>query len=249
MTYYKNNTCKPINNRCNFKVKVFGCCNPDDIILDENRPETLNWSETSITNILHLDSAKPSVENIEQIHAEANVTNVKLVETAYCFKSNVYDLVKLDSDGNPIILANGQYCLEEKDVIFYLAPLEPLFNEYGNYINGRKLIVEGDLIEKMVYTSDLNTKTVHTVDYKTPFSAFIIPYTSINGKPKFYKVVDPINPTCLITIMAYRSDEITIDLYEEFTSEVYIEDISVTPIDSNTIFKNVSLFLTAKPIL
>lgn len=245
MTY---NSCKPTNYKCDFKVQTFGCCNPCAIVLDADKPETLNWSEVSIPKILYLQSETPGIENIEQIHAKAEITNVKLVETPYCFKSKVYDLVKLDNNGKPIILVNGNYDIAEKDVVFYLAPLEPLCNESGSYINGRKLIVEGNLIEKIVYTADVNIQSVHSVNYKTPFSSFIIPYTKVEGMPKSYSVIDPLNPTYLITITAYKSDELIIDLYEEFTGEVYIEDIYITNLDSNTMFKNVSLFLTAKPI-
>lgn len=47
-------------------------------------------------------------------------------------------------------------------------------NEEGKIITGRKLIVEGELVQAVTYTADVPEQTVHTAHFVVPFSAFIV---------------------------------------------------------------------------
>lgn len=51
--------------------------------------------------------------------------------------------------------------------------LPPLFNQEGTAITGKKLIIEGVLRQKIVYSAVL-TQCVHAVHFDMPFSAFIV---------------------------------------------------------------------------
>ncbi|MEG2985884.1 MAG: hypothetical protein RR835_14395, partial [Peptostreptococcaceae bacterium] len=64
-----------------------------------------------------------------------------------------------------------------------------------------------------------------------------------------YYIIDPADPQTLLSIVAYRADELVIDLCEDFCVDAYIEDVYITPLDCRTMFKNVTLFLRAKPSL
>ncbi|MGL4911010.1 MAG: DUF3794 domain-containing protein [Romboutsia sp.] len=246
MAYNKKN-CSLGKCGCDFGAKIFGSCNTSQILLDAKKPETLNWTEISVPEILKVPDKKPDIEHIDQVHAKAEITSVKLIETPYHFNSVTYDLAKLDADGKPVFDTAGNVVALETDVLFYLSPLKAIPNAEGTCLTGRKLIVEGNLIQKIVYTADVAVQSVHSAHYEIPFSAFIIPYTKVEGNPVSYTVIDPKDPKKTIVITGYRADELVIDLCEDFCVDAFIEDIYITAMDCRTIFKNVTLFLRAKP--
>ncbi len=47
-------------------------------------------------------------------------------------------------------------------------------NEEGTLLTGWKLVIEGLLCQKVVYTGDVAQQTVHSAHFKVPFSAFIM---------------------------------------------------------------------------
>lgn len=49
-----------------------------------------------------------------------------------------------------------------------------LKNEEGTRLTGRKLIIEGLLRQKIMYTAAVPEQSVHTVHFDVPFSAFIV---------------------------------------------------------------------------
>ncbi|MGL4913857.1 MAG: DUF3794 domain-containing protein [Romboutsia sp.] len=233
---------------CDFGAKIFGSCNTAQILLDANKPETLNWTEISVPEILKVPDKKPDIEHIDQVHAKAEITSVKLIETPYHFESVTYDLAKLDDKGVPVLDPSGNVVPLETDVLFYLSPLQTIPNEEGTCLTGRKLIVEGNLIQKIVYTAEVAVQSVHSAHYEIPFSAFIIPYTKVDGDPKSYTVIDPTDPTKTKVIVGYKADELVIDLCEDLCVDAFIEDVYITAMDCRTMFKNVTLFLRAKPV-
>ena len=124
-------------------------------------------------------------------------------------------------------------------------------NAEGTCLSGRKLIIEGTLKQKIVYTAEVDTQSVHSAHYEVPFMAFIIPYAKFEGLTyqKNIEVYDPVtNGPISINGYVYNPDEgITVDLCEEFTIEKCIEDVYVYALDPRRIFKNVTVFLKAKP--
>lgn len=127
-------------------------------------------------------------------------------------------------------------------------------NEEGTYLTGRKLIVEGVLRQKVVYTGLVPTQSVHSVHNEIPFTAYIIPYAKFEGltyQRDITVIADPAGDPCdTITIDGFAYDPANppvVDLCEEFCVNGYVEDIFANTLDCRTIFKNVTLFLLAKP--
>lgn len=85
----------------------------------------------------------------------------------------------------------------------------------GQRLTGRKLIVEGELIQKIEYVADEPAQSVHAAHFTVPFSTYIV-----------------------LDSTDYSDGDVV-------TVVPYIEDIYVKQIDKRTIFKNVTLFLHA----
>lgn len=127
-------------------------------------------------------------------------------------------------------------------------------NEEGTCLSGRKLIVEGTLKQKVVYTGLVASQSVHSVHNEIPFTAYIIPYAKFEGleyEENITVIADPNGDPCdTITINGFAFDPANppvVDLCEEFCVKGYVEDIFAYAIDCRTIFKNITLFLLAKP--
>ena len=95
---------------------------------------------------------------------------------------------------------------------------EPVENAEGTMLTGKKLVVEGLLRQKIVYTAAVENQAVHAAHFDVPFSAFII--------------LDQNDP-----------------LTRKFKIDACIEDIFVTTISDREIFKNVTIFIKATPIV
>ena len=126
-------------------------------------------------------------------------------------------------------------------------------NEEGTCLSGRKLIVEGILKQKIVYTAEVETQSVHSAHYEIPFISYIIPYAKFENAEyqQDISVYDPeTNGSILVNgFIKTGTGDIVVDLDEEFSVDTCIEDIYVYALDKRTVFKNVTLFLkaTAKP--
>ena len=127
-------------------------------------------------------------------------------------------------------------------------------NAEGTCLTGRKLIVEGVLKQKIVYTAEVEEQSVHSAHYEVPFIAFLIPYAKFEnlGEPQTFTVYDEQLDLCR-EISAYQyADGITDngliqDLNEEFNVTACIEDIYVKALEPKKVFKNVTVFLKATP--
>lgn len=126
-------------------------------------------------------------------------------------------------------------------------------NEEGTCLSGRKLIVEGVLEQKAIYTALLPSQSVHTVENQIPFNAYIIPYASFEGLTYEEGLVvaeDPATPCVTSTVNGFLfnpDNPPKVDLCENFDVSVCVEDIFAYPVDERNIFKNTTLFLWAKP--
>lgn len=88
-------------------------------------------------------------------------------------------------------------------------------NQDGIRSTNKKLVVDGVLFQKIIYTSNEPTQTLITVNFDTPFSTYIVieADTSVSES--------------------------------KFSVNVYVEDVVIQMIDTRNIFKNVTLFLKA----
>lgn len=142
----------------------------------------------------------------------------------------------------------GAITLVGNTLYFALTP-----NEEGTYLTGRKLIVEGVLKQKVIYTGLVESQSVHSTHNEIPFTAYIIPYANFEGlnyEENVTVIADPANPCETITINGFAYDPSnppTVNLCEEFCVSGYVEDIFAYAMDTRTIFKNITLFLLAKP--
>lgn len=91
-------------------------------------------------------------------------------------------------------------------------------NAEGTQLTGKKLIVEGVLKQKIVYTADVPQQTVHSAHFDVPFSAFIV----INGATA---------------------------LDAKFCVKTCVEDVFVKALNPREVFKNVTVVLTAVPLV
>lgn len=198
---------------CDFNINVFGLCDTSKVKFSTsasvNYRRDYNWTEISVPEILCVPKQKPDIEHIDQVFVNVDITCVKLIETPkYLATIDNAGIIEydLDADGFPI----------------------PLPNEEGTYLTGRKLIIEGLLKQKVVYTAEVGCQSVHSAHFEIPFSSFIIVY------PKFE------NDEVVV-------DDAIVDLDETFCVNVCVEDVFIKKLDERTIFKNVTLFLNAKP--
>lgn len=101
-------------------------------------------------------------------------------------------------------------------------------NLEGKVSTGRKLIIEGQLCQKFVYTANEEEQSVHSAHFYVPFSAYIV----VPSEIKFT------NGTTTTTV-----DSLNID----FQVNACIEDVAVKMLDLRTILKQVTLLLYAVP--
>lgn len=121
-------------------------------------------------------------------------------------------------------------------------------NAEGTCLTGRKIIIEGVLEQKVVYTALVDEQSVHSASNEMPFTAYIIPYAKFEG-------IEPIEVTLVVgpnqceTVFAFPYDpnNFNVDLCEDFCVDVFIEDIFAYAMDERDVFKNITLFLQATP--
>ena len=210
--YYSSYNCN-----CDFSVNVVGVCDLSSIdftTLPNIAYKTdYNWTEISIPEVLLVPCKKPDIESIDKVLITVKILCAKLIETPKYLKINASvtpNIYELDANGFPI----------------------PLPNTEGTYLTGRKLLVEGVLKQKIIYTANVPDQSVHSVHFDVPFSSYIIVY------PKFTNAVN--NVATVDTAM--------VDLEQDFGVEACIEDVYIEALDERTIFKNVLLFLRAEPL-
>lgn len=103
-------------------------------------------------------------------------------------------------------------------------PISTTGNLEGKTLTGRKLIVEGNLCQKIVYTADEPEQSVHSAEFSVPFSAYIV-------VPKEY------------TFNSVVLD--SLDIHYEVNS--CIEDLSVELLNPRTFLKRATFLLYAIP--
>lgn len=105
----------------------------------------------------------------------------------------------------------------------------PMPNLEGKVLTGRKLIIEGQICQKVVYTANEPDQPVHSAHFYVPFSSFIvvpkdIVFTDANGVEIVRDALDV-----------------------NFDVNVCIEDAAVCVLDNRRILKQVTLMLSAVP--
>lgn len=371
---------------CNFNSKSFGISDVSKVCFNGADRTALNWSEISVPEILNVPAAKPDIENIDQVFADAVINCARLIETPYSFK--IYNLpldlafvpmtltalnALADIDIVPIVNAvnailviinvvpalapfvtslqnastavqnayialitevntaisalTGIVCITICDFVNLITPvisaanvllaalnalqaigaalveaanaIDPIVlgpavaaavavldaaiavvvtilntqilalcnildqlpnktqvlvlnsNAEDTCLSGRKLIIEGVLKQKVVYTGLVTEQSVHSATFDIPFNAFVIPYAKFVGLCFQENITVLTGVDCETIVVSgfpiNPNEEIVVDLCEEFDVDVFIEDIFITALSNRTIFKNVTLFFKATP--
>lgn len=111
-------------------------------------------------------------------------------------------------------------------------PVSPVDAD-GNYISnlegkkstGRKLIIEGQLCQKVVYTANEPDQPVHSAHFYVPFSSYIV----------------------VPQVITFNSGTTSDSMDVNFQVNACIEDVAVKMVDVRTILKQVTLLLYAVP--
>lgn len=171
--------------------------------------------------------------NISGLCNPTDVTNV-ISQYPYWIQMNIPETLSIPDqkpDMEQINSVNISVDIIRREVI--KVPVSPVTatGEYvsnleGKVSTGRKLIIEGQLCQKVVYTANEATQSVHSAHFYVPFSSYIVVPKEIsfdNG---------------LTTV-----DSLNID----FQVNACIEDVAVRMLDLRTILKQVTLLLYAVP--
>lgn len=113
---------------------------------------------------------------------------------------------------------------------------KPLTNEVevnleGKILTGRKLVVEGELCQKISYTSCTEEQSVHSAHFYMPFSAYIVVPLEIAAN--VFGDSDITSPV----------DSLDID----YQINACVEDVTARVLDDRTIIKQVTFLLYAVP--
>lgn len=111
----------------------------------------------------------------------------------------------------------------------YTAAGTPIPNLEGKLLSGRKLIIEGQLCQKVVYTALEPSQPVHSAHFYVPFSSFIV-------VPE--EVTFPVSGGGTVTEDSYNVS---------FDVNCCVEDVAVCALDARNILKQVTLMLYAVP--
>ena len=98
-------------------------------------------------------------------------------------------------------------------------------NLEGKVSTGRKLIIEGQLCQKVVYTANELEQPVHSAHFYMPFSSYIVVPNKIE----------------------FNANNIVDSLNVDFQVNACIEDVAVKMLDERNLLKQVTLLLYAVP--
>lgn len=121
-----------------------------------------------------------------------------------------------------------------KKVIVAPGPTGSTPEYYTNVENrrttGRKLIIEGVLLNVVTYTANVPDQAVHSAEFSIPFSAFIVLDRSI--------------------VLNCNGTTVTKDPLDlDFNIKTCIEDVYIESICERKVFKNITLLLQAIPVI
>lgn len=96
----------------------------------------------------------------------------------------------------------------------------------GKKLSGRKLIIEGELCQKISYTACDEEQSLHSAHFYVPFSAYVVVPAEVTFDP-LDGAIDTLNVN--------------------FQVNACVEDLYIKNFTCRTIFKNVTLLLQAVP--
>ena len=110
--------------------------------------DTDKWTEFYLPEIVDIPIVKPDIEGIVEIHSQIEIISQRVIKTPVVMGYT-------DDAGNSIA---G----------------EDIPNAECTNLTGRKLIIEGFLKQKVIYTAADDEQSLHSANFEIPFSTFII---------------------------------------------------------------------------
>ncbi|MCT4508395.1 MAG: DUF3794 domain-containing protein [Tepidibacter sp.] len=153
------------NNKVEKKIGTISCSSTGQ--LDENSVySSCGCEEDMLIEIKGLCSA----EKLENMDTGTTWTQVFIPEVL-CIPEQKPDVEQVAS-----IVARVEIISQRvvKTPIFKLEDGTILENNEGTKVTGRKLVIEGILRQKIIYTADVKEQSMHSAHFDVPFSAFII---------------------------------------------------------------------------
>lgn len=112
------------------------------------RPASDEWVQFYVPKILDIPTQKPDVEGIVSVNSCVEIISQRVVNT-------------------PVVTGYTRM-----DGVF--VPGEDIPNAEGTYLTGKKLIIEGIVRQKIIYTALAADQPLHSASFVIPFSTFII---------------------------------------------------------------------------
>lgn len=112
------------------------------------RPVSNQWVQFYVSKILDIPDQKPDIEGIVSVNSCVELISQRVVNT-------------------PVVTGYTQ-----SNGVF--VPGEDIPNAEGTYLTGKKLIIEGLIRQKVIYTALVADQSLHSASFVIPFSTFII---------------------------------------------------------------------------
>ena len=110
--------------------------------------DTDKWTEFYLPEIVDIPTQKPDMEGIVEVHSCVEIISQRVIKT-------------------PVVMG---YTNTAGNFISG----ENIPNAECTNLTGRKLIIEGLLKQKVIYTADDDEQSLHSANFEIPFSTFII---------------------------------------------------------------------------
>ena len=118
----------------------------NSILTCPNNTET--WVQFFIPEVIDIPAQKPDMEEVLSVHSSVQVISQRVIKT-------------------PTVTGYT-------NAAGVAIPGDEIDNAEGTRLTGRKLIVEGLLHQKVIYTADVPQQSVHSAHFSFPFSVFIV---------------------------------------------------------------------------
>ena len=111
-------------------------------------PASEQWVQFSVPKILDIPAQKPDMEGIVSVNSSVKIISQRVINT-------------------PVV---SGYTRPDGTVV----PGEDIPNGECTHLTGKKLIIEGMILQKIIYTAAVPDQALHSATYTIPFSVFII---------------------------------------------------------------------------
>lgn len=106
------------------------------------------WVQFSVPEVVDIPIQKPDIESVTAVHSTIEIISKKVVKT-------------------PVVTG---YMMTDGTVV----PGVDISNSECTHLTGRKLIIEGLIKQKIIYTAISEGNPLHSAHFDIPFSVFII---------------------------------------------------------------------------